>query len=279
MADIKKCCACCAIVWIILASILVAVGLGTDFWYTTIYKFEGTVSGDNVEFYRATTYGLEKFCEYPKEFNSVNLDENKKPDAKDIENTKNWACTKWKDLDGTTDSVDDCKKSVKVGMGFGILGLLLTAPAAIVCFMWMCCADCMFKFKTLANIITIALLFGVVFCYMISTATVAGECNKFNKDLDKLLYIGVNDTTTVPLWSMCFVIVSIFLALFAAISFWRFHCALSDCDHCENHCEDAQEARPSQGEAAPPQEGQSAPPQMDTANKPPEPNQADIIQA
>merc|ERR1719506_3103661 len=106
---------------------------------------------------------------------------------------------------------------------------------------------------------------------MISTATVAGECSKFNKDLKDIMYPSVDDTTTVPLWSMCFVIVSIFLALFAAISFWRFHCALSDCDHCENHCEDAQEARPSQGEAAPPQ--------MDTANKPPEPNQADIIQA
>merc|ERR1711907_881112 len=69
MADVKKCCVCCATTWIILATILVAIGIGTDFWYTGIFKMTYTSGGDETTYYRATTYGLEKFCAYPKNFN------------------------------------------------------------------------------------------------------------------------------------------------------------------------------------------------------------------
>merc|ERR1712010_236941 len=105
-----KCCGCCALALMAIASVLACIALSTDFWYTGIYKVTPYAGGD--KFYAAATMGLEKACFYPT---TVTAD-TKEPDGSTILGTKDWNCGKWKDtkLGGDT---EDCKKAVDASLG------------------------------------------------------------------------------------------------------------------------------------------------------------------
>ena len=75
----------------------------------------GSVNTTNT--WKATAYGVVDFCLYESDKDwTINTGDNA------------WDCTKWEDLPSS-----DCRKASANGLAWGIMGLLATAPAAVVC--------------------------------------------------------------------------------------------------------------------------------------------------
>merc|ERR1711934_588140 len=184
-----KCCGCCALALMAIASVLACIALSTDFWYTGIYKVTPYAGGD--KFYAAATMGLEKACFYPT---TVTAD-TKEPDGSTILGTKDWNCGKWKDtkLGGDT---EDCKKAVDASLGFGILGVIGIA---------------------------------VFVCFLISLGVTVGQCEDYAKKdaavLVKAIVSGtglVNEQTVGTFWSAILMILALIFSFIAWPVYWRF---------------------------------------------------------
>jgi len=257
-----RCCGCCALVWMAIAAVLVAIGIGTDFWYTGIYKGKYTSSGgDDNTFYLASTWGLEKSCTYPKEFPiTSNVGDIKEPKSKDIIETKNWSCSKWK-KDKSGGNFEDCKKAVDASLGFGILGLLGTAPFAAICLLFFCCPH-KICCATFIHWIMIGLGFAIGVCWLISIGVAAGQCEKANKDIKTMMISRVTDTfptgstnqstdSTGPVafWSMILVILGLIFSLISTCVYWRFKCVhdseANDIDKAQKTAENMPDNTPS----------------------------------
>jgi len=235
-----KCCGCCALALMAIASVLACIALSTDFWYTGIYKVTPYAGGD--KFYAAATMGLEKACFYPK---TVTAD-TKEPDGSTILGTKDWNCGKWKDtkLGGDT---EDCKKAVDASLGFGILGVIGTAPFAAICLLFYCCPgkNCC---ASMMHWINIAIGIAVFVCFLISLGVTVGQCEDYAKK-DAAVLVGaivsgtglVNEQTVGTFWSAILMILALIFSFIAWPVYWRFKCL---CDaECAGECENQQPAK------------------------------------
>merc|ERR1712153_243414 len=156
----QKLCLGCSFGWGLLAVILVCVALGTDFWYV--------LDKDGLNTYAAAAYGVVNVCGYSSD--------------KDLTiNTQDsgWSCTKWDDISGDS----DCRKAAANGLAWGIMGLLATAPAAVICLLTCFCAEkCMGNcIGKVISFLTLGCLLFATVAFMIAPAVLAGECDEFNK--------------------------------------------------------------------------------------------------
>jgi len=236
-----KCCGCCALALMAIASVLACIAVSTDFWYTGIYKVHDTNSN---KFYAASTMGLEKACYYPKSFTT----DAKEPDGSTILETKDWKCDKWKDMStsGAKNS-EDCKKAVDASLGFGILGIIGTAPFAAICLLFYCCPgkNCC---ASMMHWINIAIGIAVFVCFLISLGVTVGQCEDYAKK-DAAVLVGaivsgtglVNEQTVGTFWSAILMILALIFSFIAWPVYWRFKCL---CDaECAGECENQQPAK------------------------------------
>merc|ERR1711934_115694 len=246
-----KCCGCCALALMAIASVLACIALSTDFWYTGIYKVTPYAGGD--KFYAAATMGLEKACFYPK---TVTAD-TKEPDGSTILGTKDWNCGKWKDtkLGGDT---EDCKKAVDASLGFGILGVIGTAPFAAICLLFYCCPgkNCC---ASMMHWINIAIGLGVFVCFLISLGVTVGQCDDYAKKdapyfvttlivLSGITPTAASSSDTYVSWSAILMILAMVFSFIAWPVYWRFKCL---CDaECAGECENQQPAKNPSGAQA-----------------------------
>merc|ERR1711934_514309 len=246
-----KCCGCCALALMAIASVLACIALSTDFWYTGIYKVTPYAGGD--KFYAAATMGLEKACFYPT---TVTAD-TKEPDGSTILGTKDWNCGKWKDtkLGGDT---EDCKKAVDASLGFGILGVIGTAPFAAICLLFYCCPgkNCC---ASMMHWINIAIGLGVFVCFLISLGVTVGQCDDYAKKdaptfvTTLIVLSGITPTAdstsdTYVSWSAILMILAMVFSFIAWPVYWRFKCM---CDaECAGECENQQPAKNPSGAQA-----------------------------
>merc|ERR1712216_751648 len=107
MGSCHKPCLGCAFGWGLLAVVLVAVALGTDFWYVVDQHQILQVSSNTVSQYTAVAYGVVDYCKYTgtKDW-TINVGDS------------GWTCSKWEDADSS-----DCKKAAANGLAWGIMGL------------------------------------------------------------------------------------------------------------------------------------------------------------
>merc|ERR1712072_964972 len=236
-----KCCGCCALPLMAIACVLAAIAVSTDFWYTGIYKVHDTWGNT---FYAASTMGLEKACYYPKTFTT----DTKEPDGSTILETKDWKCDKWKDMStsGAKNS-EDCKKAVDASLGFGILGIIGTAPFAAICLLFYCCPgkNCC---ASMMHWINIAIGIAVFVCFLISLGVTVGQCEDYAKK-DAAVLVGaivsgtglVNEQTVGTFWSAILMILALIFSFIAWPVYWRFKCL---CDaECAGECENQQPAK------------------------------------
>merc|ERR1711977_71459 len=208
-----KCCGCCALALMAIASVLACIALSTDFWYTGIYKVTPYAGGD--KFYAAATMGLEKACFYPKTVTA------------------------------------DTKKAVDASLGFGILGVIGTAPFAAICLLFYCCPgkNCC---ASMMHWINIAIGLGVFVCFLISLGVTVGQCEDYAKEdapaVVTLLIIAAGFTPTTDStsdvyvsWSAILMILAMVFSFIAWPVYWRFKCL---CDaECAGECENQQPAK------------------------------------
>merc|ERR1711977_316168 len=204
-----KCCGCCALALMAIASVLACIALSTDFWYTGIYKVTPYAGGD--KFYAAATMGLEKACFYPKTVTA------------------------------------DTKKAVDASLGFGILGVIGTAPFAAICLLFYCCPgkNCC---ASMMHWINIAIGIAVFVCFLISLGVTVGQCEDYAKK-DAAVLVGaivsgtglVNEQTVGTFWSAILMILALIFSFIAWPVYWRFKCL---CDaECAGECENQQPAK------------------------------------
>merc|ERR1711934_179195 len=250
-----KCCGCCALALMAIAAVLACIAVSTDFWYTGIYKVYSGSGANTVKFYAASTMGLEKACYYPKTFTT----DTKEPDGSTILETKDWKCDKWKDMStsGAKNS-EDCKKAVDASLGFGILGIIGTAPFAAICLLFYCCPgkNCC---ASMMHWINIAIGLGVFVCFLISLGVTLGQCEDYAKKdagtLVKLLVIQSGITPTADStqdvyvsWSAILMILAMVFSFIAWPVYWRFKCL---CDaECAGECENQEPAKNTSGAQA-----------------------------
>ena len=207
-----KLCLGCAFGWGLLAVILVCVALGTDFWYV-VDQVQHIPDVNNV--YEAIAYGVVKVCTYSSD---KDWDINTQDSA--------WTCTKWDDISNET----DCKKAAENGLAWGIMGLLATAPAAVICLFTCFCADkcmgnCMGKFM---SFLTLGCLLFATVAFMIAPAVLAGQCKDGNETRAK--DFGKDDFHMHYSFYCC--ISAIFAALISLSCYLTFFCTkpVEDCE-------------------------------------------------
>jgi len=247
-----KCCGCCALALMAIAAVLACIAVSTDFWYTGIYKVHDTNSN---KFYAASTMGLEKACYYPKSFTT----DAKEPDGSTILETKDWKCSKWKDMStGGSKKTEDCKKAVDASLGFGILGVIGTAPFAAICLLFYCCPgkNCC---ASMMHWINIAIGLGVFVCFLISLGVTLGQCEDYAKEdapaVVTLLIIAAGITPTTDStsdvyvsWSAILMILAMVFSFIAWPVYWRFKCL---CDaECAGECENQEPTKNTSGAQA-----------------------------
>merc|ERR1712072_605206 len=243
-----KCCGCCALALMAIACVLAAIAVSTDFWYTGIYKVHDTNSNT---FYAASTMGLEKACYYPKTFTT----DAKEPDGSTILETKDWKCDKWKDMStGGFKDTSNCKKAVDASLGFGILGIIGTAPFAAICLLFYCCPgkNCC---ASMMHWIAIAIGLGVFVCFLISFGVTAGQCDEYaKKDAPTVVTLlimasGILDSQDIYIsWSAILIVLALVFSFIAPFVYWRFKC-LSDAE-CAGECESQEPAKNPSGAQA-----------------------------
>jgi hypothetical protein len=167
----QKLCLGCSFGFGLTAVVLVIIALSTDFWY-----FRSSSAVVNLNFYNtAVAYGLIDYCYYASTSKSwtINTDDD------------NWSCAKWDDANTSGNSAaDDCKKACTNGLAWDIMGLLATAPAAVICIVTCFCAEtCMSGFcgKCMSFLAIGALVFATV-AFVIAPAVLSGECEDLNKN-------------------------------------------------------------------------------------------------
>jgi len=203
----QKLCLGCSFGWGLLAVILVCVALGTDFWYVLDKKVLNT--------YAAAAYGVVNVCGYSSDKDwTVNTQDS------------GWSCTKWDDISGDS----DCKKAAENGLAWGIMGLMATAPAAVICLFTCFCAEkcmgnCMGKFM---SFLTFGCLLFATVAFMIAPAVLAGQCKDENETNAKL--VGKDDFHMHYSFYCC--ISAIFAALISLLCYLTFFCTkpVEDCD-------------------------------------------------
>ena len=129
-------------------------------------------SGNSTSTWKATAYGVIDFCLYESDKDwTINTGDSA------------WECTKWEDLPSQAGMSGDCRKAAANGLAWGIMGLLATAPAAVICLLTCFCAEkcmgnCMGK---VISFLTLGCLLFATVAFMIAPAVLAGECDEFNK--------------------------------------------------------------------------------------------------
>lgn len=212
----------------LLFCVLVNGGLSVGFavsalsfntWYWTNFETHENSAGDN-KFYSLISYGITKFCYYPRDMSSqaggtfdVSL-----PSLDDLQ------CLGWKDLDATV-NIDSqnypllscmdafsanvttvqasacraCEDGMLEGEALGSLAIILTSPVAIACIVIIfgstvfpkCCFG---RTATrLLSFIGIGSLVGSLIVWIAALSTAAGKCDKLNTELK---------ATTADLWSL-----------------------------------------------------------------------------
>lgn len=196
----------CAFVMGLLAVALAILALSQPFWYVKGYTISDLTNPNRAVAYGVTELGLAK----------------SDSDIPYWSQDSSWDFDKWEDVNtagfGTLESdVKDCKKAAENGLAWGIMGLVATAPAAVICVLTCCChgkVGCMGKF---CNFIALGCLGFATGAFLIAPAVLAGECEDLNKkfmtayglsgDLD------VGWSLITMLVALCFVFIS-FLAYF-----------------------------------------------------------------
>jgi len=203
----QKLCLGCSFGWGLLAVILVCVALATDFWYVLDWKILNT--------YGVSAYGVVNVCGYSSDKDwTINTQDS------------GWSCTKWDDISGES----DCKKAAENGLAWGIMGLMATAPAAVICLFTCFCAEkcmgnCMGKFM---SFLTFGCLLFATVAFMIAPAVLAGQCKDQNETLAKA--IGKDDYSMHYSFYCC--ISAIFAALISLLCYLTFFCTkpVEDCE-------------------------------------------------
>merc|ERR1711957_368142 len=215
-------CLGCAFGWGLLAVLLVCVALGTDFWFfgsrqTNYTPTAGT--GNSTSTWKATAYGVIDFCLYESDKDwTINTGDSA------------WECTKWEDLPSQAGMTGDCRKAAANGLAWGIMGLLATAPAAVICLLTCFCAEkcmgnCMGK---VISFLTLGCLLFATVAFMIAPAVLAGQCKDENETNAKL--VGKDDFHMHYSFYCC--ISAIFAALISLCCYLTFFCTkpVEDCE-------------------------------------------------
>jgi len=213
--SMHKPCLGCAFGWGLLAVILVCVALGTDFWYLVDYETENATSAS----YSAIAYGVVQVCSYSSTSDwTINTGDS------------GWSCSKWDD--STVDS--DCKEAAANGLAWGLMGLMATAPAAVLVLFTCCCADkcmgnCCGKFM---SFLTFGCLLFATIAFMIAPAVLAGQCKDENEAVAKLLTNNEKDEMIMHYSFYC-CMSAIFAALISLCCYLTFFCTKPNED-CED---------------------------------------------
>jgi hypothetical protein len=248
---VEKCCLGTSFVLGLLAVACAAIALAQPFWYGQTYNASGSVlsSANN---YVGLYYGTEEI--------GVGRSD------KDLILWSSDSAWKWYDVDDSRfddwNNWDKCETACKNGVAWGTMGIIATAPAALICILT-CCAKqmgCMGKF---GNMIAIGCLSFATLAFMISPAVVAGECADFNKEhsIQKGAFFAATsepafgDTTFDGSysdleygWSMVFMVVALFLVFISLICYVIFYCRQSSKEKRENEDEQMAKEGPAAGQ-------------------------------
>merc|ERR1712086_690713 len=204
----QKLCLGCSFGWGLLAVILVCVALGTDFWY--VLDISNGNGSTLATAYAASAYGVVNVCGYSSDKDwTINTQDSA------------WSCTTWDDISGDS----DCKKAAENGLAWGIMGLMATAPAAVICLFTCFCAEkcmgnCMGKFM---SFLTFGCLLFATVAFMIAPAVLAGQCKDVNETAAGDYYMH---------YSFYCCISAIFAALISLLCYLTFFCTkpVEDCE-------------------------------------------------
>jgi len=138
-------------------------------------------------------------------------------------------------------------RRLDASLGFGILGVIGTAPFAAICLLFYCCPgkNCC---ASMMHWINIAIGIAVFVCFLISLGVTVGQCEDYAKK-DAAVLVGaivsgtglVNEQTVGTFWSAILMILALIFSFIAWPVYWRFKCL---CDaECAGECENQQPAK------------------------------------